>query len=153
MLNPPAVMSANANRKKLVASICKWPHSKSPTTVSPVCVLYLACSECSSDWVCLNFSTLADWRIMAKRRPLISLTTECWSSTREIDLINTNTEHTQIHQADNDLQALPVLSSNLLYANANPYTAYIEYTLSLRENVYLLASMDHLLLDQNLNGF
>ena len=96
-------MSASATKKRLVASIymfdtrisvhahnlkfrsrfltCKCPQSKSPTTVSPLEVLYFACKECSNACVFLNFSTLSDWRIIANNSPRISLMTACSSST------------------------------------------------------------------------
>jgi hypothetical protein len=42
-LQPEAVIWASISKKTEVASICKWPHSSSPTTVLPVAVSYLAC--------------------------------------------------------------------------------------------------------------
>ena len=60
-----------------VASICRWPHSVSPTIVLPVRVQYLACSASRGLCVVLNFSSLSHCIIMLRSKPRISITTAC----------------------------------------------------------------------------
>lgn len=58
---PEAVIWARKSRKSEVASICKCPHSVSPTTVAHVRVLYLAWTQSMVLLLYLNFSTLSSW--------------------------------------------------------------------------------------------
>lgn len=71
---PDAVICAKTRRKSDVASICRWPHSLSLTTIWPVLEEYFACRESMGACVCLNFSTLSNCCIMQFRRPRINFT-------------------------------------------------------------------------------
>lgn len=74
---PEAVICARISRYKDTASIWRWPHSLSPTTIWPVEEEYLACNESDGFWDVLNFSTFSFCCIIAISSPRINFTQLC----------------------------------------------------------------------------